>query len=193
MKSDIILEDQNIKVVSNHADFDINNLVIKGNKTEIIGKVELTGGFFFIKDKDEKEWIKIDKSVMTVGNSEEDRPAVITVHDKRGHSTIRSTVISSPHISGQKMRTKKLNVNEIEVGPTAEDSPKESKIIVNNKHGDVVITIDGEKEDIFLKSIGSLTDKIKELERKISTLEGYHPRVIRRPIEPLSPLDRSDL
>ncbi len=46
-----------------------------------------------------------------------------------------------------------------------------------NKRGDNAIVIDGAKEDIWLESIGSLKDKIKELDDVISKLKNAHPEI----------------
>ena len=159
MQSDIILEDENVEIKARN--------------------LEVTGNEVTFKDEGRKEGLKYRNSRLTVGNSSVGESAYLFVTDTRGTTKIRSNYISSDLLIGDRVRTKEINTSEIEIGPTASDSPKTSKLIVNNKQAEPAITIDGEKEDIVLKSIGSLTDKIKELEKEISDLKKLHRKFIK--------------
>jgi hypothetical protein len=151
MKSDIILNDEKVEIVAQ----------------------ELT-----VKDKNGKEGLEYHDSKLTIGNSQrEGHFARLLVADGDEKTLVTSRYLSSGKLIADTINGKKINAGEIEIGPTAADSPKISKIILNNKQGNAVITLDGEKEDILLSSIGgngSLTDKIKELERKIDELKRLH-------------------
>jgi hypothetical protein len=153
-----------------------SDIILNDDKVEITGLPVAVKGSFIVETLGGEQLLRLNSAYMAVGNPEGDH-FQIQVESKDGRTKISPTYVSSDLLVGRKIRSPKINAQEIEIGPTATDSPKISKIILNNKQGNAVITLDGEKEDILLSSIGgngSLTDKIKELERKIDELKRLH-------------------
>ena len=148
MKSDIILNDESV---------------------EIIGDV------ITMKTRLPEPGFKMQNYNLTVGVSTVSQSASIEVTDKSGKTRIRSYYVSSNQFIGEKVKAEKIYAQEIEVGPTASDSPQISKVVVKNKQGVAAITLDGENEDIILKAFGSLTAKIRKLEYDISILKSKLP------------------
>ncbi len=171
MKSDITLEDYRVNIVSNHADFEINNLVIKGDETEIIsGKSELKSKLKVNKDGIEidsisigliKQNIVINRTGLLMGGNQYEGYSLIQLKNKYGTTLIKTNGISTNKVSSKEIRTEDLLV-----GNSISDNPQLGNIKVTNKQGEVVVTIDGEKEKINTNKIEAKEAKIKEAKIK---------------------------
>lgn len=150
MKSDIILNDDNV---------------------EIIGSPVTIKGYLTLKDSNGNQFLRLNKNQLLIEDG-------LIIH--LGPTQISSQYFIADRIHGKKINANelgasKLNANEIFVGPISGEGSTTSKLIINNNKGLPIITIDGANEDIIFKSIGSLLKKINQLETEIASLKMRRP------------------
>lgn len=167
MESDIILENDQVKINGSRTEISSDNYRLDiGNDG-----VKVHGALIEFVDQD---FTVRSGGTMRLGDKKtKSGKASFRVISEKGNSVMHSIYIQTPTVHTEDINTKTLTIG---LSPT--DNPKPGKIEFINKQGEVCITIDGNSEDIILQSIGSLKDKIRELERKIAQLE--NPRILRR-------------
>lgn len=167
MNSDIILNDENVEIVGEKTEINSRNHKIMIDSS----KIELDSYEVSIP----KQAIEMRVGHLRIG----DRHAKTNKHSISVSSEAGRSSMSPRYIRTGKVYANEMNTKDLMIGLSPDDNPKPGNIKILNKQGEAAITIDGDKEDITLKAIGSLTDKIKELENEISDLKKLHRKFIR--------------
>lgn len=149
MKSDIILDDKEIEIISDITTISNSN-----------------GSYFSISEG-------------TLRLKSKTKVNDIIIQGLGGQTTLSSNLIRTKSVSTDSIRTlsssaSKIDVNVIEIGPEINDSQevlRHPKFEVKTTKGELLFSIDGNTEQIMIKSIGNLVSKIHALEKEIILLK----------------------
>lgn len=144
MASDIILGDNDVRVVDGV--LRVDGAIFVGDRRDFVVQ---TGG----------ERVRVQ-----IGGH---KPAHLQLPDRDSFLWVNGTVRCL------EANPRRLDTREAHVGPSGggEEDRSGGTITVANGRGREVVRIDGDRGDIVVSAVGSLVDKIGELERRIAALE----------------------